>query len=495
MRRKMRYLNERSNGSYRYVRDYPLSVQRAFPKHPKQYSRELDLKSTCTDSELHKAMDESARVFELNVKIAKNSDVEAFTESERRLAMDEILRQRKLKPGMYSHVEDPESWEDWEVAGKPLFKTDLADRAIPEFDEIVDKSKKGTPANFRQEVLADAWQVIQKTPEFRRRKTMREAWSEYLERGRIDVSKGDGRKKQQRFERVLAHTGDFIISDETKDDVLDRVQNFVTAKQRDNPNIKPQSIERELAEFIAAIRGVPRLSWRGALTLDKKVNNVSIAPATKPIKGRVFTEEQLKLFFNTCLNDVTADEKWTALLVISHAGLGIREIRRLREDKDLFLNTKFPHIIFRGGDEGITKTAARPRVVPIVLGLEIVKKWLPQSIRWMNNVDENSPSVILNQRLRELMSAKDDPTIKTHSFRHTWLRLARHARISEENKHAIAGWERGDTNNAVMERVYDPAGFTDDPELLRQLHEDQQLIFSRFIVDQAAVENVVELKR
>ena len=96
MRRKMRYLNERSNGSYRYVRDYPLSVQRAFPKHPKQYSRKIDLKSTCTDSELHKAMDESARVFELNVKIAKNSDVEAFTESERRLAMDEILRQRKL---------------------------------------------------------------------------------------------------------------------------------------------------------------------------------------------------------------------------------------------------------------------------------------------------------------------------------------------------------------------------------------------------------------
>ena len=80
-------------------------------------------------------------------------------------------------------------------------------------------------------------------------------------------------------------------------------------------------------------------------------------------------------------------------------------------------------------------------------------------------------------------------------FRHTWLRLSRRARISEDNKHAIAGWEKGDTNNTVMERVYDIHGYRDDPELLAQLYEDQKEIFSRFIVDALTLDNVVQLKR
>ena len=45
MTRKMRYLSERSNGDYRYVRDYPTKLLRAIPSHPKQFSKELGLKT------------------------------------------------------------------------------------------------------------------------------------------------------------------------------------------------------------------------------------------------------------------------------------------------------------------------------------------------------------------------------------------------------------------------------------------------------------------
>jgi hypothetical protein len=147
----------------------------------------------------------------------------------------------------------------------------------------------------------------------------------------------------------------------------------------------------------------------------------------------------------------------------------------------------------QGGDEGKAKAEARPRVVPIVVGLEVVKQWVPETIKWMNSVDDNSPSVTLNKRLRAMLG--EEATVKSHMLRQTWLRLARRARISEDNKHAIAGWEKGETNNALMERVYDPHGFTDDPELLVQLYEDQQAIFSRFITANTAADNVVSLKR
>ena len=72
--------------------------------------------------------------------------------------------------------------------------------------------------------------------------------------------------------------------------------------------------------------------------------------------------------------------------------------------------------------------------------------------------------------------------------------MARRARITEDNKHAIAGWEKKDTNNSVMERVYDKNGYMDDIELLAQLYEDQGRIFREFILGASAADNVVRLQ-
>ena len=63
MSRKMRYLNERQNGDYRYVRDYPTKLLRAIPSHPKQFSKELGLGKSCSDSELLRAMEEATRLY------------------------------------------------------------------------------------------------------------------------------------------------------------------------------------------------------------------------------------------------------------------------------------------------------------------------------------------------------------------------------------------------------------------------------------------------
>ena len=84
MKRKWTHLNERRNGNYRYVRDFPTDLLRAIPSHPKQFSKELGLNASCIDSELHRAMDEAARLYDLRVKTATNSDPNAFSESELR---------------------------------------------------------------------------------------------------------------------------------------------------------------------------------------------------------------------------------------------------------------------------------------------------------------------------------------------------------------------------------------------------------------------------
>ena len=496
MKRKMRYLSERANGDYRYVRDFPTKLLKTFPNHPKQFSRELGLNNQCNDPELHKAMAEATRAYDLRVKTASNSDPEAFTESELRLAVEEILRQRKLKAGQFAHVPErqydtaEQFYDALERGEVELSRPELAEDAMPEIDDIIDDSKR-RKLTFREQALGAAWAAVQELPQVTSRQTMREAWDRYVKDNNIDTTQGTGKDKQQRFNRVIKHTGDFTISEETKDDVQLRIQSFIAGKRHDNPNIKAQSLKRELGEFIAAIRYVPRIDWGNRLSLESRSNQFQIPKETRPVRGRNLSDDELRLFFRTCLTK--ADAKWTALLVAAHAGISGIEISRLRPDRDLYLDAKYPHIIFRGGDERVAKTEARPRVVPIVIGLEVIKEWLPKTIKWMNSINHKSPNATLNKRLRSLLG--DAPDIKTHMFRHTWLRLSRRARISEDNKHAIAGWEHGDRNNTVMERVYDSQGYTDDPELLQQLYDDQKEIFSRFIVDPLAVENVVPLHK
>lgn len=495
MPRKMRYLSERKNGDYRYVRDFPSKLLRAIPNHPKQFSKELGLDRSCTDTQLLKAMEEATRIYDLRVKTATNSDPNSFSESELKMAVEEILRQRKLRVGEYAHVPEKQyTEEEWQRAmehGAVIVpdKYDLAEQAIPEIEDIGYAEQRGAKLTFKEQAYAAAWKALQTAPKFQKKQTMREAWARYISDQKIDVTEGDGKDKQQRFERVLTYTGDFTISQETREDVQDRIQNFIYGKRQDNPSITAQSIKRELREFIAAIRCVPRVDWGDRLKLSG--NAFQIPKEEKPIKGRTLSDDELRLFFSTCINK--ADHKWTALLLMAHAGLGTKEIMRLRADKDLFLDAKYPHIIFRGGDEERSKVDSRLRVVPIVLGLKVIKANLPQTIKWMNSVDKKTPNATLNKRLRALLGK--DATTKSHMFRHTWLRLSRRARISEDNKHAIAGWEKGDTNNTVMERVYDIHGYRDDPELLAQLYEDQKEIFSRFIVDLSAIGNVVQLKR
>lgn len=129
---------------------------------------------------------------------------------------------------------------------------------------------------------------------------------------------------------------------------------------------------RELKHVIAAIRTVPRLAWSDAVTLDKKNNSLFIHDEEHPNKSRVLTKTELSALIVQCLSNL--DEKWCSLLIQLHAGIGPREINRLRMDKDVSLDSKYSHILFRGGDDGIAKKLARIRVVPIVLGLDTIRK-------------------------------------------------------------------------------------------------------------------------
>ena len=98
----MRYLNRRSNGSYRYFRKYPLGLRSTFANLPVQYSRELpEINDTSSDEDKFKALMNASKHYELHLKTLRASDPQAFSDSERAMAIDEVLRRKKLKAGEF----------------------------------------------------------------------------------------------------------------------------------------------------------------------------------------------------------------------------------------------------------------------------------------------------------------------------------------------------------------------------------------------------------
>ena len=135
-------------------REFTLFLSSAYSK---QFSKELGLTRSCTDSELHRAMDEATRLYDLRVKTASNSDPNAFSESELKMAVEEVLRQRKLKAGEYAHVPESQyTQEQWQRAmdsGAVVVpdKFDLAEQAIPEVEDVGDAEQRGEKLTFQQQ--------------------------------------------------------------------------------------------------------------------------------------------------------------------------------------------------------------------------------------------------------------------------------------------------------------------------------------------------------
>ena len=140
-----------------------------------------------------------------------------------------------------------------------------------------------------------------------------------------------------------------------------------------------------------------------------------------------------------------------------------------------------PHILFRGGDEGLTKKEARVRVVPIVLGIDQIRQGLPELHKWLNA--QSKANQRCNDKLRKILNLSGkNPDVKGHSFRHTWVRLASRAEISIKHEQAIGGWSQDNKEmNKVLAVVYDPNGFRDDMQLQEQIYKTQKKIFEPWL--------------
>ena len=105
------------------------------------------------------------------------------------------------------------------------------------------------------------------------------------------------------------------------------------------------------------------------------------------------------------------------------------EVGRLEPD-DILLNGTHPYLRVLTG-----KTALRRRIVPIVVGLEVMRESLPAAVAWIRSRKE--PSATINKRLQRWTG---DERYTLYWLRHTWNDWASAAQIDVLSQAFIGGW-------------------------------------------------------
>lgn len=148
------------------------------------------------------------------------------------------------------------------------------------------------------------------------------------------------------------------------------------------------------------------------------------------------------------------------------------EIARLRRSLDLNLEAEIPHIIISGGEAGITKQESRKRIVPVVIGLDVLRKSLPIAVEKLAGVKE--PSTLPNQRIKQCVGHQ----YSGHSLRHTIRANGVRVGADAQAMYIICGWNGANLNPIMLN--YGASGLGSS-EIIEQLCRESRQIHGHLI--------------
>ena len=379
---------------------------------------------------------------------------------------EDFLRRKNLQRGQFADVVDPEIRKVEEKLQEDLQpdSDDYASHVIPQADEIKQEIYKGgnRQPTVQEAAILRAHQAVQTrraiTP-----KTLGMLWDSYLRHRVVDVNTRDGVRIQGRWDALINVMRDIKVSENTPDHIELGMEEFV--QQELGRGISPSSILRTLNEILACFRWANRkykLKWR---PIERPELPKYRAKEKKPLVH----QDQQRLV-EDCIN--SNDWVSAAMLVMLQGGCMPSEVARLRVAEDVNLDSEIPHIVISGGDEGLTKREARKRIVPIVLGHELINQNLEEAITRLSA--SRDPSATISKRLR----TRIDPSYSSHCLRHTFRLNGVSSEANTQYLEAIGGWSGGNVNKIMLH--YGAIG-TQYSEVLVKLHEESLKIHSHLL--------------
>ena len=475
-----KYIRARA-GTYHYQRDFPLALRRVCGRKTFTYPLKLHV-NKATELQLAKQSIEAEEAFKRTMLLIQNSDPNALTLSELDKAATDFLRKKGLKPGQFVKVfKDTEITQLEEQAQEQmqLHESDYADIAIPEIESISDKLSSGKLMTAEDRVIKAAYTKLLDKDKARPL-TLINLWNEYVEYRGIDKETRGGRKAFGYWNRWISLAGDTIIGPLTLQHINDGMDAYVAERE---DKVKSQSLVRELSDVASCLRLASkrhRFGWFIELPLIKH----SETNARRPLEP----SEQITLVKEIFRpNGFIAPKYGVALLLCLQGGMMVSEIERIQPD-DNGLQAELPHIKVANK----TKRDARKRIVPVVLGLDMIKEHLDSTIQWLRETTESTPSATLKKIIRR---ATANPTALTHGLRHTFKINAQEAGVSVLSIASIAGWsdaERGVSKHLLR---YGSEGISQS-KIMRRLYDDSLQIHEHLIpLETPKATNVLALKK
>ncbi|WP_040481933.1 site-specific integrase [Luminiphilus syltensis] len=470
-----RYVKQ-TGKTLRYQKDYPSHLYRLYNK--KTFTTPLGLQAGCSEGDLQRALARANDLYDLHCRQLETSDPSAFDASDIDKLATELLRKRGVKPGQFARVADPEISKEEEAnqEQRQPHPYDYADEIFPEINNLL--LKDDAAMTVEEKALEHAWKTVQAVAS-RKPRTLQTLWDEYRDERSIDISTREGKRIQGCWDRFIAITGDTFVAEHTLDHIHAGLDAYAAEKLEEGQ--VSSSIRRNLAEPLAALKRGSRkyrLGW-------------VIEPPSLPRQPRktkpVLDHEQQRSLVKACRD--WDDGISACILIMLQAGAMPSEIQRIDPEKDLHLNAAIPHIILRGGDAGRTKTHSRKRVVPIVLGEELIADHIEEAIDWLRKVTDSTPSATIKKRLK---AALDVDGFTGHCLRHTLRANCTAVSANLLAVASIAGWKvpGGGVSDIMLE--YGAEGLSSS-EVLKNLRNESLKIHRHLLVDLDAASNVTPL--
>ena len=484
-----------NNGNVRYRRQIPKALVSVAGRSV--YSEYLtSLTPESSFEEAYEAAKPVADRYSVLVKSLRNSSIDAYTENEIESLAAAYLKDAGLAPSALApHMIGPEFLKKHglagaeEALGRPLTTTDLMLVFFPRITDTITR-RNATEAEIRklraelgidgnglftdglkpqptiQEIAQYRAAEVAANVRGRQPRTLSWWWNDYLAfRGWTDPSVRATKRIQTHWNRFIIRVGDHIISPASQQVIEDALDEQIEARLQD---VTPATCKRELSEVLSALNRMgkkQRPKWRRFEMPELPKHH---ANERKPMSK----EEQLDLV-TYCLRH--HDDWLSAVFLLElQGGMMAEEISSLDPD-DLHLAGDYPHIVLRRG-----KTVARPRVIPIVLGLRVVKNNIEEAIERLRGVKE--PSATPRKRLKKIFAGK----FSSHHLRHTVRMNGTANNVNPLMIEAICGWSSTAMNRQMLD--YGNAGLAESSETIRSIFRASLQIHTHLLhLDEQAV--------
>lgn len=475
-----KYIRPR-RGSYHYQRRYPTRLKHLIQQSLFTYPLQLQL-ANATEIEIQKATIKAEEAYQRQLVLISNSDPEALSATELEKAAAEFLRKRGLDSGQFVRVaKDPEisAKEEQEQRQLQADGYDYADWAIPEFEDVLHKDQTGQPLTLQDRIVGEAYlKLVNKAKA--RPKTLGSLWDEYVADRQIDQSTRAGQKSFMYWSRWISLAGDTVISGNTLNHINDGLDAYVASRQG---AVSSATLTRELSDVMACLRLANithRFGWHLALPRIKQTPSTTRHPLEP--------KDQVALVTAMLKPDSKVNPKYScAMLLCLQGGMMVSEIARLRPE-DIALDADIPHLKIINK----TKNKDRKRIVPIVLGRELIANNIADTISWLNRSTESAPSGTLKKIMRRVTG---NPSTSPHCLRHSFKINGQAAGVSVLTIASIAGW--ADQGRKVSEHLltYGSEGISES-SIMQGLYTDSQRIHQHLIdIEYGSQRNVVSINR